>query len=272
MADGILRTDTILDKIINHKRDEVQAAQQIRSLADLQAACHTIPPARDFLAALTTSDKVALIAEVKHASPSKGVLITPFDPLAIAQDYIEGGAAALSILTDEVFFQGHLDILRQVHGAIGVPLLRKEFIISPYQVYEARASHADGVLLIVAALEQGLLTELHSLIVALGMVPLVEVHNEAELERAIALAPKLIGINNRDLHTFSVDLTTTPRLAAHIPAHIPLVGESGIRTGDDIRALGRVDAVLVGETLVTAHDRLAILRELSSVEKQEHAT
>src|SRR5688572_6970976 len=185
MSGGIVTTGTILDRIIAHKRQEVDAAEKRISLAEVQAASAETSPARDFIGALQQSENVALIAEVKHASPSKGVLIQDFDPVAIAQFYATQGAAAISVLTDEKFFQGHLDYLKTIRAQVDVPLLRKEFIISLYQVYEARAAGADAVLLIVAALEDNLLAELHDLIVELGMAALVEVHNEQEMERAL---------------------------------------------------------------------------------------
>lgn len=262
MTAGIVRTGTILDKIIAHKRTEVESAQAKIPLVDLQKACSDLPAPRDFRGALRKKETVALIAEVKHASPSKGILIDPFHPAALAQQYAEHGAAAISVLTDEKYFMGHLNHLKQIRAVVELPLLRKEFIISPYQIYEARAAGADAVLLIVAALEDGLLAELHALALELGMVALVEVHDEAETERALRLNPFLLGVNNRDLHDFSVHLQTTARLAAMIPPEITLVGESGIRTAEDVKAMGRVDAILVGETLVKAIDKI---KELSTV-------
>jgi len=262
----IIKTDTILDKIIAHKQGEVAAAKAQTPLAALQAACTSAPAPRPFLNALQ-QQHVALIAEVKRASPSKGVLIDPFDPVAIARMYAEGGAAAISVLTDEHFFQGHLDYLRQIRAAVDLPLLRKEFIIDPYQVYEARAAGADAILLIVAVLEDSLLADLHALAGELGMAALVEVHDEAELERALNLPAPLIGVNNRDLRDFSLDLATTRRLGALVPTGTVLVGESGIKSAADVRALGAVHAILVGETVVTAPNRAAALRELTQVER-----
>jgi indole-3-glycerol phosphate synthase len=264
MSDGIVTTGTILDKIIAHTREVVRAAEAARPQNSLEAA-HT---PRDFVAALKR-EHVALIAEVKHASPSRGILIDPFDPVAIARMYAENGAAAISVLTDEEFFKGHLDYLSQIRAAVDVPLLRKDFTISPYQIYEARAAGADAILLIVAALDDSLLADLHALALELGLAALVEVHDESELERALKINPPLIGINNRDLRDFSVDLGLCARLSERVPAGAVLVGESGIKTADDVKTLGRVHASLVGETVVTAADRTAKLRELSTVERGE---
>ncbi len=265
---GINTTHTVLDTILEHKRDEVAMAIRAHALADVRAAAEasTTPP--DFIAALRAGEHVALIAEVKKASPSKGVMVPDFDPVAIATRYAQHGAAAISVLTDERFFGGGLAHLRAVRAAVDVPLLRKEFIIAPYQVYEARAAGASAVLLIVAALEDALLRDLYATITRLGMVALVEVHDAAELQRALLLEPALIGVNNRDLHDFSVDLGTTARLAAQTPPEVTIVGESGIKTPDDVRALGRVDAILVGETLVTAPDPAAKITELASVRRE----
>jgi indole-3-glycerol phosphate synthase len=171
-------------------------------------------------------------------------------------------------LTDEEFFKGHLDYLKQIRAAVEIPLLRKDFTIDPYQIYEARDAGADAILLIVATLDDALLADLYALAAELGLAALVEVHDEAEMERAIKLNAKLIGINNRDLRDFSVDLATSARLSEHVPAGAVLVGESGIKTAEDVRALGAVQAILVGETVVTAADRVAKLRELTTVKRK----
>jgi indole-3-glycerol phosphate synthase len=267
MSDGVVTTGTILDKIIAHTREVVRAAEDSRPLEELRAACQSAPATRNFAAALQR-EHVALIAEVKHASPSRGILIDPFDPVAIATMFAENGAAAISVLTDEGFFKGHLDYLKQIRAAVDIPLLRKDFTISPYQIYEARLAGADAVLLIVATLDDALLADLHALASELGLAALVEVHDEAEMERAIKLNAQLIGINNRDLRDFSVDLATSARLSEYIPTGAVLVGESGIKTAEDVRSLGRVHAILVGETVVTAADRVATLRELTSVKRK----
>lgn len=266
MSSGIIKTDTILDKIIAYKGVQVGQAKASVPQKVLELAVSSALPPRNFLAPFGGS-YVGLIAEVKHASPSKGVLIDPFEPVALAQQYVKHGASCISVLTDEQFFKGHLDYLKDIRLAVDVPLLRKEFIIDPYQVYEGRAAGADAILLIVAALEDALLKDLFDVVMDLNMTPLVEVHNEREMERALMLAAPLIGVNNRDLHDFSVDLQTTQRLAGMVPEGTFLIGESGIRTADDVRALGGVHGILVGETIVKADDRVAILRELSSVER-----
>ncbi|MFP4320896.1 MAG: indole-3-glycerol phosphate synthase TrpC [Anaerolineales bacterium] len=268
--DGVIHTDTILDKIIAHKHDELALAIRAHPLDDIRASAENSPSPPDFLSALTTGEHVALIAEVKKASPSKGVLAPDFDPVALATDYAAQGASAISVLTDERFFGGGLAHLRAVRAAVEVPLLRKEFIISPYQVYEARAAGASAALLIVAALEDTLLQTLYDAIREQAMTPLIEVHNEAELQRALRLnpAPRLIGVNNRNLHTFEVDLGTTSRLAARMPPNTLVVGESGITTADDVRALGPVHAILVGETLVKAVPRGVKIQELAHVRRE----
>ncbi|MDY6908287.1 MAG: indole-3-glycerol phosphate synthase TrpC, partial [Chloroflexota bacterium] len=212
-------------------------------------------------------DRVRLIAEVKRASPSRGVLRPDLDAVAIARTYAQSGAAAISVLTESTHFQGRLEHLRQVREALGagVPILRKDFIFDPYQVYEARAYGADALLLIVAILDDGVLGELRSLARGLGMVCLVEVHDEQELTRALASGAEIVGINNRNLETFAVDLETTRRLCPLVPAGKTVVSESGIRERADIDLLEKwgVHACLVGEALVTAADVAAKVRELS---------
>lgn len=265
MSDEFVRTQTVLDNILAHKVEEIAARKARASAATVIAAAQAAPPPRDMRAAVRR-DTVALIAEIKRASPSRGVLLADFDPVALATVYVAHGAAAISVLTDERFFGGHLAHLTAVRAAGGVPVLRKDFVLDPYQVYEARAAGADAVLLIVAALDDARLTDLHALTVDLGMAALVEVHDEAELERALALGAPLIGVNNRDLRTFTVDLATTERLARLVPPDVTLVAESGIFSAADVRRMARAGAhaVLVGEALVTAPDVPARVRELSS--------
>ena len=209
----------------------------------------------------------AVIAEVKKASPCKGVIRADFDPVAIAKSYEQGGASALSVLTDEKFFQGKLDYLTTVREAVSLPVLRKDFVIDEYQVYEARAAGADAVLLIVAVLDDELLKRLHDCVLSLGMDALVEVHDEAEMERALAINPRIVGINNRNLQTFEVSLDVTRRLAESIGQRsFKLVSESGIHTREDMIALGKmsIDAALIGESLMREADPGAKLRELLS--------
>lgn len=258
-----VKTDTILDKILAQKVIEVGQASHLRG--ELEAQAHQMPPARDFAAALHKST-VALIAEVKKASPSKGVLIEYFDPVAIGKTYADNGAAAISVLTDQQFFQGHLDYMRAVRATVDVPVLRKDFVIDAFQIYEARVAEADAVLLIVMALEDALLADLHTLIGELGMAALVEVHNEAEMERALKVGATLIGINNRDLKSFHEDLDVTARLAKLAPPTVTLVAESAIRDADDVRRMGSygAHAVLVGESLVKADNMALQVRDFSS--------
>ncbi|MBN1680766.1 MAG: indole-3-glycerol phosphate synthase TrpC [Anaerolineae bacterium] len=258
-------TGTVLDNILAHKVDEIAAQKAQIPLSRMRDAVKAAAPPRDMIAALRR-DTVALIAEIKHASPSRGVLIENFDPVVLGTTYAEHGAAAISVLTDEAFFQGHLDYLRTVRSAVTIPVLRKDFIIDPYQVVEARAAGADAVLLIVAALDNAQLADLYALVVELGMAALVEVHNEHELTRALRITPALLGINNRDLKTFDVSLGTTERLARQVPDGITLVAESGIFTQAHVQQMGRAgaNAILVGEALVRAPDTGAAVRTLSS--------
>jgi indole-3-glycerol phosphate synthase len=258
-----VKTDTILDKILAQKVEEVR--QSAAQIAQVKADAYAAPPVRDFVAALH-KPTVALIAEVKKASPSKGILIENFDPVAIGKTYAENGASAISVLTDQRFFQGHLDYMRAVRAAVNVPVLRKDFVIDPHQVYEARAAGADAVLLIVMALEDSQLTDLQALIRELGMAALVEVHNEAEMKRALKIGGTLIGINNRDLKTFHEDLNVTAQLAKHAPSDVTLVAESAIRNTDDVRRMGGygAHAVLVGESLVKSDNMTSRVREFSS--------
>jgi indole-3-glycerol phosphate synthase len=259
----------ILDEIFAHKIVEVAASKQTVPLARIRALAEQAAPPLDFTAALRRKpgQRPALIAEVKQASPSRGVIAANFDPLALASAYGHNGASAISVLTDERYFKGSLEILRQV-GALklGLPLLRKDFLLDPYQLYEARAAGADAVLLIAAYLEPALLRDLHQLARDLGLAALVEVHSEDELEKVLAACqPALIGINNRDLRDFSVHLETTLRLRERVPAGVCLVAESGIHTRADVDRLAdaNVDAVLVGEALVSAPDVSAKVRSLA---------
>lgn len=259
---------TFLGRIVEHKRQEVAARRARQPIADVDRAARTAPPALDFATALAAPG-MRLIAEVKGASPSKGVLIEPFDPLAIARDYLAAGADAISVLTDEAFFHGslaHLSAIKELSQALArpCPILRKDFLVDPYQVAEARAAGADAVLLIVAVLDDGELRELQDAAREYGLATLVEVHDERELERALAAGSAIVGINNRNLHTFRVDLATAERLAARVPAGVISVAESGIERASDVRRLAAagVDAILVGEALVKSPDRAAAIEAL----------
>jgi indole-3-glycerol phosphate synthase len=255
---------SILQKICAHKRLEIDTRKSARPLVDLSEA----PPVRDFAGALR-GDLVRLIAEVKQASPSKGTFREDFDPVGIARTYAEHGAAAISVLTDEVFFRGHDDYLRAIRAAVDVPLLRKDFVIDPWQIGESRALGADCILLIVAVLTPAEIRDFQAEAHALGMSALVETHAEEELEIALEVGAPLIGINNRNLHTFETTLETTERLSALIPAGTDtlLVSESGIYTGADVArvAASGARAVLVGEALMRDGDPGERVRDLSSV-------
>jgi indole-3-glycerol phosphate synthase len=262
----------ILQTILETKRHEVEALRRAQGLDQLKAAAAAAPPARNFFAAVTKPPRreVNLIAEVKKASPSAGVIRADFDPVAAASAYAQAGADALSVLTDEHYFQGHLDHLRAVRSAVELPVLRKDFIIDPLQVYQSRAAGADAILLIAAALPAGQILDLTILASQLRMTVLLEVHSAAELEQMRFLlgfphrAYTLLGINNRDLTTFQVDLDTSVRLAGLAGPGAPIVSESGIRTRQDVQRLARagVRAVLVGQTLMSRGDLGQAVREL----------
>lgn len=258
---------SVLDEIFAHKRAEVARQKQARPLVEVRAAAEQAAPPLDFVAALQNGHaRPALIAEVKRASPSRGLLARDFDPVRLARVYQANGAAAISVLTDARYFMGDIEHLRQVAGlAPRLPLLRKDFLFDPYQLYEARAAGADAALLIVAGLEPARLRDLHALAVELGIAALVEVHTARELDIALTCQPALIGVNNRDLRDFTVSLETSFRLRALIPREICMVAESGIHTLEDVDRLAAagVDAVLVGEALVTAPDVGAQVRSLS---------
>jgi indole-3-glycerol phosphate synthase len=260
-----VKTDTVLDKILTHKVGEIAQRKTARPLDKVRAAADEAEPPSGFMEALCDRATVTLIAELKKASPSKGVFMENFDPVKLASIYDRNGASALSVLTDEQFFQGHLDYLTAVNKAVEIPVLRKDFIIDPYQIYEARAAGADAILLIVMALADEQLADLHQLATELNMSALVEVHDESELERAMKINAPMIGVNNRDLRTFEEDLRTTGRLAKLVPDEVVLVSESGIHTSAEVRKLGHfgVRAVLVGEALMRAENIAAKVNELS---------
>jgi len=259
------KTETILDKIVEDKRAELAAAKAAVPPDRMRARAEAAPSVRDFAAALR-GPEIALIAEVKKASPSRGVLRADFEPVALAREYAEAGASAISVLTDAKHFQGALGHLRAIREVLpsGPPVLRKDFLFEEYQLYEARASGADAILLIIAILEPGVMRDLVTLTASLGMTALVEVHDEAEVERALEAGAEVIGINNRDLRTFEVDLATTERLRPLIAPEKTVAAESGIFTRDDMLRLksSGVDAALIGEALVTAPEPGAKVREL----------
>ncbi len=256
----------ILDEIVANKRAEVAEQKQRVSLAEMRIRAEAMPAARYFVGALVR-ENVALIAEIKRASPSRGELNAQVDPVRLAQTYAANGASAISVLTDRKYFNGTPDDLRIVRDAVRVPVLRKDFIVDEYQVYESRALQADAILLIVRILSDAQLSNYLALAQSLGMSALVEVHEERELERALAVEARLIGINNRNLADFTVDLATTERLAPRIPKDKIVVAESGVFTRADVERVARAGAhvVLVGEALMRAADVGAKVRELASV-------
>ncbi len=258
---------TILDTILHRKHEEVAARREQVSLSELKVRAASAPPLRGFadaVAAKIAAGRAAVIAEVKKASPSKGVIRADFDPAAIARSYEAGGAACLSVLTDVDFFQGSDAYLQQARAASALPVLRKDFIVDPYQLYEARALGADCVLLIAAALDDAQLSEFAFIAAELGMDVLLEVHDLDELERALPVPARLLGINNRNLKTFEVSLQTTLALQAMVPADRLLVTESGILAPADVALMrdAGVHAFLVGEAFMRQPDPGAALREL----------
>jgi indole-3-glycerol phosphate synthase len=257
----------ILQRILAVKREEVAAARAVKTLAQLRREAQAAPPARDFVGALRAkiaAGGAAVIAEIKKASPSKGVLRADFRPADLALSYARHGAACLSVLTDRQFFQGEPAYLRQARDASGLPALRKDFMLDPYQVFEARALGADCILLIVAALELAAMLELEAAAAELGMATLVEVHDAAELDRALRLRTPLVGVNNRDLRTFETRLSTTIDLLARMPGDRLVVTESGILAPEHVSLMRShgVHAFLVGEAFMRAPDPGAELKRL----------
>lgn len=268
MIGAVQKTDSILDRILRRTADDLVARKRLVTIERLEVRAAEKPATVPFDLALRTPD-VSVIAEVKRASPSRGPFPVTVDPPVVAADYLAGGAAAISVLTDAPFFEGTLADLEAVAAVAHererpVPVLRKDFVIDRYQVVEARAGGADAVLLIVAALDDALLEDLLREAARWGLEALVEVHDEREVERAVAVGAQTIGINNRDLRTFQVDLAVSERLAPLCPPGTTVVGESGVFTSDDVRRLGAsgVHAVLVGEGLILALDRAAAVRAL----------
>jgi indole-3-glycerol phosphate synthase len=246
----------ILEEIVAKKRQEIDASRARRPDSELEKAAAALPPVRDFTGALRRPDELRVIAEVKKASPSAGVIRADFDPVAIAEVYFRQGSDCISVLTDEPFFQGKLDHLFAIRAAVPSPLLRKDFILDRYQLLEARVAGADAVLLIAEILPGDKLRELYDAAVALKLHVLIEAHDAEQLARAVATGTPLIGINNRDLRTFATKLETTLELAPRVPADRLIVSESGIRTGLDVARLrsAGVKAILVGEQLLRSKD------------------
>ena len=258
----------ILDTIVRDKRDEVARRRVETPRAELERACGSLPPTRDFAGALRpATGGVALIAEVKKASPSRGVLAPdrPWDPVGLARTYADNGAAAISVLTDEKYFQGHLDLLASIRAAVPIPLLRKDFTIDEYQLWESRRAGADAILLIVSILEPALLRDLLAAAKGLALGVLVETHTAAELDTALSAGATVVGINNRDLKTFETRIETTIGLLATMPPNVTVVSESGFATAADVRRVvsAGAHAVLIGEGLVKAKDVGVKVRELA---------
>jgi len=257
---------SVLDEIVANTRAEVDRRKVVVSRATLEWQCRALPAARDFENTLRPSPaSVRLIAEVKKASPSRGVLSSGLDPVALATTYATHGAHAISVLTDEKYFQGSLEDLRRVRAAVDVPLLRKDFTIDEYQLWESRAAGADAVLLIVSVLEPARLAELLAAAKGLGLAALVECHTAAEIDQALTVGSRIIGINNRDLATFETRISTTLELLQLIPLGPIVVSESGFFTAADVHqvAAAGAHAILVGEGLVRARDIPAKIRELT---------
>lgn len=262
-----MSTPTILKTIVSRKWEEVAALKRRVSLADLEDLQQQQTPVRDFEGAIVSRcqrQEAAVIAEVKKASPSKGVIRENFSPAEIAHSYASGGAACLSVLTDVDFFQGHDDYLRQARGACDIPVLRKDFTVDPVQIAEARAIGADAILLIAAVLDDAELQDLFAVATAYQLHSLIEVHNGQELERALKLGASILGINNRDLHTFNTDLNTTIQLLSEVPQGVSVVTESGIHSRADValmRSKG-VHGFLIGEAFMRQPDPGLALRAL----------
>lgn len=263
------RTGTILDDIVAQKLLRLTLQKAKTPVEKVIEEAQSAPAPRDFLGALKDKTGISLIAEVKKASPVKGILRDSFDPTQLAESYKRAGACAVSVITEEDFFKGSPDYITQVREAISLPILRKDFIFDPYQVYESRAIGADAVLIIAGILEDGQLADLMALTSEYGMTPLVEVHDEEETQRAIGCTARVIGINNRNLKTMSVDISTTARLLRLMPKETIVVAESGIRTREDMQALESlgVDGALVGESIVTAVNPEIKIRQLLGEEQ-----
>lgn len=261
----------VLQRILQVKEGEVAALRPYA--AELRSQAADAPPVRGFASALREAARVQLLAEIKRRSPSAGAIREGAHPGEVARAYERGGAAALSVLTDSQFFGGDLDALRSARAATSLPVLRKDFIVDALQLWEARAAGADAVLLIVRALDQARLGDLLAMAAELGMDALVEAHTLAEVERALAAGVTLLGVNNRDLATFTTDLALSEQLVRHVPAAVTFVAESGIRTSADVERLGAcgVDAVLVGEALMRQPDITAAARALVGRPKLERA-
>ncbi|MEC9093335.1 MAG: indole-3-glycerol phosphate synthase TrpC [Planctomycetota bacterium] len=255
---------TILDEIVESKKLEIANDQKTISLFDLKEQVHSCAPCANFLDALNSTDDVALIAEVKKASPSKGLIREQFNPISIAKEYEQSGATCISVLTDKKYFQGQLSYLEQISVETSLPLLRKDFVVDPYQIYQARVAGASAVLLIAECLQPAQLNELHDLILLLGMTPLVEFHDANHLDMCLDCGAQLIGVNNRDLNTFKTNLEHVVQLRPQIPADRTVVAESGIFKREDVLKMAdaKVQAMLVGESLMRQPNIPQAVRQL----------
>ena len=253
----------ILDEIVDYKKEFVANAKSTVPLSELQEKLEEAEAPRDFRGALR-KEGIRLIAEVKKASPSKGVMLKDLDPIGLASLYEQCGASCVSVLTDEKYFQGSLDDFIHVHRGIKLPCIRKEFVIDPYQIYESRAASADAILLIVRILSDEQLREYREIAESLGMAVLVETHDQEEISRALDTGARIVVINNRDLGTFDVDYKRSLELKKHVPGGVVLVSESGIHTREQVQALddGGIDAMLIGEAFVTSSNIASKVREL----------
>jgi len=256
--------DNVLDKIFRTKREEVEAAKALVPMADLKSMAADAPPTRGFAQALVTGPRIGLIAEIKKASPSQGLIRADFDAVEIARIYEANGANCLSVLTDSPYFQGAPEYLTAARAATSLPALRKDFIADPYQVYQARAWHADAILLIVAALDDGQMIELQGLAANLGMDTLVETHTEEEAARAIDIGATLIGVNNRNLSDFTTSMEISERILPMLQPYATTVAESALETADDVARMQRAgaQAVLIGTTFTASPDIGAKVREV----------
>jgi len=246
----------ILDDIVEYKKGELKKSSELIPLVELQLKLRNMQSPLDFYSTAIADSSLKVISEIKKASPSKGIICENFDPVKIAKSYEVNGASAISVLTDENFFQGSIDYLSQIRTVVNIPLLRKDFTIDPYQIYEARAHGADIVLLIAAILEKDQIKEYLEIVDSLNMNAIVEIHNHEELDKVIDTGCKIIGINNRNLKTFEVDLSTTVELIKYIPEDILVISESGISDPDDIRMLRKlgVNTFLIGESFMKSDD------------------
>jgi indole-3-glycerol phosphate synthase len=256
----------VLDKILDRKRGEVLRSRAAVSLEEVKERIKDLPPPRSFSSSMR-GPALAVIAEIKKASPSRGVLSTNFDPVRLAEEFTEGGASALSVLTDEEFFQGQKSYIQQVKSAVAIPVLRKDFILEEYQVYESRSIGADAILLIVRAMSQETLRVLADCARRLGLSVLVEVHDEQEVQRANQLEAEMIGINNRDLSSFEVSFQRSLDLRPMLRSPAIAISESGISTREDVARLraAKFNAILIGESLMTSTNRVATLQDLLRV-------